>query len=459
MIERNSRRSIFENTVPIKHWPLVDESLIEERWRETFKNRCTAVTMYAEGYSAAEITKVTGVHRTALPRLALKCIEIAHDMRVMGFRGLVPYIHPNKSVRTAEARHKYPEARGGQAGLFRQTLDKYPKIEQQLIGSIRKQKSSRSVVHEKRISPKSLHSLFLKLLKAEGVGVTEWPFNCKQMGKRTIYDFFSKVLHESFDKTVMSREENEAGAHLAVGTGHKSLISFEEPFDAVQLDAYYINAFFSAEFNTPEGTTKDIQLQRLWMIAMVENNSGAVLAQNIVFRSEVSADDVVRVIRKAINPPQRLKLTIPGLEYPEGGGYPSEVNPNFSGASWGVIMLDGALAHLAKAIHERARKALGFSINWGPVGHFERRPDIERYFCSISKDIFMRMPSTTGSNPGNGRAPNGEKLAVNYKIRVEEVEQLVEVFTAQHNLTPSEGISYHSPLSFLNYYDSSEHFI
>jgi hypothetical protein len=99
------------------------------------------------------------------------------------------------------------------------------------------------------------------------------------------------------------------------------------------------------------------------------------------------------------------------------------------------MLLDGALVHLSNAVRERARNELGFIINWGPVGHFERRPNIERYFKKISDDVFMRYPSTTGSNPGNGRAKNAEENAVIYRLLADEAEQLIAVYTAQHNGT------------------------
>lgn len=116
---------------------------------------------------------------------------------------------------------------------------------------------------------------------------------------------------------------------------------------------------------------------------------------------------------------------------------------------------------MSQAIHARARKTIGFEINWGPVGHFERRPNIERLYSDIAKALFSRMPSTTGSHPHKGRAKDAQESAVKYKILAEDAEQLVSVYMAQHNVTPSEGISYNSPLDVLRYYvrEKADHFI
>lgn len=456
-----SRQETLANCPPIQVWPTVLDSLIKENQRESFNNRCRAVEMYVEGYPLAEIQDTTGILKNTISVLVKKCITLSFDGRIMGFRALIPFITLKEYVRKADEKHKYPEAQGGLSGIFTQTMKKFPKIEVKLIQYIKKKNSPQTNVHEKSIRAKDLHRLFLKLLKENSVNESQWPFNTKHQGFKTIQKYLDEVLDQSLGRTVSTREEQVALAHLAVGTGYEKFLSFEEPYEVVQLDAYSINAFFTAEFETPEGTTTDVQLERIWQIAMIEPISAAILAYSTIYRSEISADDVLEVIRKAVNKPERLVLTIPGLAYPENGGMPNEIFPQCQGALWGSIMLDGALAHLSNAVHDRARKSLGFSINWGPVAHFERRPDIERYFAKLSKDVFMRLPSTTGSNPGNGRAKKAEEKAVIYKIRAEEVEQLVAVFTTQHNLTPNEGTSFNSPIEVLKHYieKNADHFI
>jgi hypothetical protein len=456
-----SRQELLANCPPVSLWPTVQVSLIPENDQELFNHRCDAVTKYIDGYAISEIEETTGISQKLISSLVKRCLIYSSDGRILGFRALIPFINLKKYERKAQVNHKYPDAQGGLSGVFCNTLNKFPEIEKKLIQYIKKKNSPELNVHEKKIRAKDLHRLFIKLLKAKGVQDTEWPFNTKHLGFKTIQNYLDEVLDESLGRTVNTREEQVASAHLAVGTGHQRFLSFEEPYDVVQLDAYSINAFFTSEFETPEGTSVDIQLERIWHIAMIEPVSGAILAYKTVYRSEVSADDVMDVIRRAVNPPIKPEISIPGLLYPENGGLPNEIFPQCQGAVWGAIMLDGALAHLSNAVHDRARKQLGFIINWGPVAHFERRPDIERYFANLSKDVFMRLPSTTGANPHNGRAKNAEEKAVIYKIRADEVEQLIAVITAQHNITPHQGTSFNSPIEVLKYYleRNSDHFI
>lgn len=459
--ERRSRGERIGIAPPFGAWPTVAGSMLDDRNREQFTNRSAAVRMYLEGYPVREIAQATGINRGDLAKFADRCLETANDGRIMGFRALIPNLPLKKYQRVGEIKRKYPEAQGGLSGAFRQTLEQFPDIEEKLRKLVLKKNDQDTNVHEKKISATTLWDVFVKLLKKKGVGPTKWPFNTKHQGRKTIQRFLNETLDDAFARSVTTREERAAIAHLAVGTGHEPLIRFEEPYDCVEIDAFFINAFFSVQFETPEGTTTTVQLERIWLIAMIETISSSVLAHTIVYRSEVSAEDVLRVIRKAINPPEKMKLTIPGLVYPENGGLPNEVIPECVGAAWSVLMLDGALAHLSQAIHARARKAIGFEINWGPVGHFERRPNIERLFSDIAKEVFSRMPSTTGSHPHKGRAKDAQENAVRYKILAEEAEQLVSVYMARHNVMPSEGISYNSPLDVLRYYvkEKADHFI
>jgi hypothetical protein len=303
------------------------------------------------------------------------------------------------------------------------------------------------------LRPRDLHRIFIALIKDKGVAKTEWPFTAKFRGKRSIERYMRDVLARNFATTVNTREEQAARAHLHVGTGHEAFLTYDEPYAAVEIDAYEIESHLTVAFKTPEGTETEVLLERLWLIAAVDRFSSAILAYDVVYRSEVNADDVLRVIRQAATGRwTQREFTIPGLKYPPEAGLPNGVIPAAHGAIWTSMLFDGALAHLSKTIHERARTALGCSINWGPVGHFERRPNVERTFNQIAKDLFKRLPSTTGSGPKNGRADDAEKKAIRHRIRADEVEQLLDVTIAQHNATPSEGVSFLSPLDVLRYF-------
>lgn len=443
---------MLANAMPISLWPRPPDVVVPQNKREGYKRNCTAIEMYVNGVPVEEIQQVTGIPHNCFAKMLRRCLTVNEFGEIFGFNALIPDKRTKAYERTQERYVKFQEAQGGLSGVFNQTLKKYPSLEQYLIDLILKNVSIKNRVHEHRVMAIKIHKAFLDRLKQLGVSQDSWPFNTKYLGLSTITRYVRTILNQNFAKGVARREGKDAKAHLAVGTGKKSLIRFTEPYDGVELDAYHIDAFFTATFESPEGIQVDVQLDRLWWIAMVEVVSGAILAHTVVYRSEVNAGNVVDVIRNAVQIPDRIPLTIEGLAYPDQGGLPGEVIPQLKGALWSSMKLDNALVHLAKHIHNEVKGKLGFAINWGIPGHFERRPNIERLFGEISKSIFLRYPSTTGSGPKRGRADKAEEKAVKYKLRADEAEQLLAVRIAQYNAEPKEGAFYNSPLEVLKYF-------
>lgn len=442
-----SRNTALNNMPPINTWPTAIADGLQKKHQELFGARVEAIKLYFDGQPTQEVERITGINSKRLPSLAKKCLQISDDGRILGFRALLPYVRVKPHERKAPLKAKYPEAKGGFSGALNLLLTRFPGAEPMLIKMIL-QETSPGIVHEYKIRPRDLHRIFIKFLKDQGVAKQEWPFNCKFLGIRSIQKYMKDLLDRNFLKGVSVRGDSAARAHINVGTAESSLITFSEPYECIEIDAYKIEAHMTVEIETTEGTYAYVLLERLWLIAAVEWLSSAVLAYSIVYRSEVSADDVVKVIRDAATGRwARASLTLP-LEYPHGAGLPSGVIDSAQGVQWSVTMLDGALAHLATAVHDKCRKAFGFGINWGAVGRFERRPHVEGFFSRISRELFKRLPSTTGSSPQNGRADDAENKAVKYRIVAAEVEQVMDVVAAEMNHLPGGAFNI-SPLDTL----------
>lgn len=437
---------------PIEEWPEFDYSGLSPEDREFVESRETAVRMLVARKTYREIKLATGLDHNKVRKTMLVCLSLAPDGRIYGFRGLLPFTRLSRNVRKSPVLPKRTDQHGGMSCSLQDTLARFPDLARRLIAEIRK-KAQRDKIPEHRIRPVHLHRIFIGELKKLGVKETEWPFTTKYLGKRSVVGFMRDTLSADFGAAVTTRGNSDAKAHLATGSGQLSIIPFAEPFDAVEIDAYHIDALFSVAFKTLNGAEIEATMNRLWLIAAVERTSTAVLAYRVVYRSEVAASDVAAVIRDAIckkwTPRQ---LTIEGLAYPRSGGFPSGVIPEADGALWSVTMFDGALAHLASLIHDNIRKATGFTINWGAPGHFERRPNVEMLFKRISQNLFLRLPSTTGSNPKSGRADDAAEAAKKYKIRAADMDQMVEVMFAEYNGLPGEGNFYNSPLETLRYF-------
>ena len=447
-----SRNAEATSIPPIETWPTVHIDHEDLKLTEIFNSRKKAVTMYFSFAPLAEIQKTTGIRPANVVTMAKKCLLPASDGNILGLRALIPHMRHAPYTRTASTKTTRPRMKAGLTGALQQILSTHPEIENDLVAYIKKDAKTHRI-QEFKLRPKDLHRIFIRCLKEKNFPQDEWPFNTKLLGIRSIEKYMKIVIEKNFNKTVNTRGTQEAIAHLATGGGHNTFIYFDEPYAAVEIDAYQIESHLTVAIKTPDGTETDLLLDRLWLIAVVDQFSSAILAYSVVYRPEVNASDVIGVIRQAlVKRWEPMNLTIPGLRYEPNTGLPSGVIPEAYGQAWTSMFFDGALAHLSKAVHERARRAIGCVINWGPVGHFERRPNVERTFNQIAKDLFKRLPSTTGSNPLNGRANNAEEKAVRFQIRADEIEQLLDVSIAQHNALPSEGNSYLSPIEVIRYF-------
>ncbi|RQR85320.1 hypothetical protein DIE11_04670 [Burkholderia sp. Bp9012] len=412
---------------------------------QMLSSRVKAIKMFAEGKTYREIRTVTGQDGAMVRNLFRRCLELADDGRIQGYRALLPYVHIRPNVRRSEVREKRQEQQGGMSCALNAILTRLPDLEDKLVKRLKKDKRN----EPDHYHPTGAHlvRIFHETLRHENVTNTEWPFRTKHQGRQTIAPYMQSLFRQTFSRAVAYEGGDEAKAHAATGKGVLPIIPYSEPYDAVEIDAYKIDAFFSIAFETPEGTTTEITLRRLWLLAAVERMTTAVLAYSVVYASEVRATDVAALIRKAVVEVWQPKtLMAPALAYPTGSGLPSGVIPEAAHAVWSITMLDGALANLASQIHDTVRKSIGFIVNWGPPGHFEHRPNVERTFGKIARNVFQRLPSTSGADRGRGRAPDAEAAAARFKIRADEAEQLIDIHFAEHNALPGERNYYNSPL-------------
>jgi putative transposase len=453
----NYRVRLFESAGNPAHWPTVLTEALEPKEKEIYLKRCKAIVLYYEGHKIEYIKEVTSI--ADIIRLVKRCCLLAPDNQIWGFRALLPHQRIRPYRRISKVQRKLPEGRGGHAGALEQLFLSHPDIELYLVSLILKSKK-RSDVYEHKISARSLHWAFLRKLKEKGLSEMDWPFNTKHKAARSIASFLKKTIDNNFSSSVRARESSTAKAHLNLGIGKTPLVFFSDPYQAIEVDAHHIDAHSTVRFLNPSGTLTPVLIERLWILAVIDRASTCVLAISVIYRSEVGADDVIRVIAKAADCTwQRTDSGIPGVTFSPGAGYPWNRVEKSKQALWGTVMLDGALANLSTAVRERARKKLGFSLNYGPVAHFERRPNVERFFLKIHNDLFGRFVSTTGSNPHKGRAEDAEDNAIKYMVNAEEIERIIDVYTANHNATVTEGLFGLTPLEFIEQKCSDGHFI
>lgn len=444
------RRGDVEDSVRLSMpWDEIHVGDMTTKDRDIFERRMAAVQMYVSGETQADIWKNTHIKATELHRLLIRCLILAEDGLVWGARALIPYFRTNSYTRIAPISPSLPSQKSGCAGALGQVFRKYPQLEELLIRKILK-KEKNPELQEYRVKPMTIHRLFINQLKELGHPPADWPFNARYRGSRSIAKFMKSALSHNFEKHVTIYHEAGAKAHLPVGTGTEAVLRYSEVYEAWEIDSHKIDAEFTVGIRNADGLLSYIVVNRINILALVDCPSTAVIWYLVVYNTEVSATDVVRLITES------LRATLPapegnalGMTIKGDSGFPSEKIAALKHALPTVLLADNALSNLAASVSTGLRNKLGFFLNYGPPGHFEARPNVERTFRNIAGGIFQRFPNTTGASPMNGRAKNSADIARKYKIESSIIEELAYHHFAQHNALENEGIGYLSPLDYI----------
>lgn len=448
MSAKRSRREIESAIRSTQPWATVLTDGMDVHCKYLFDLRVKAIELYIEGDSIAAIKEATGISGSEVYRLINRCLSASNNGLVWGYQALIPSFRLGSYERVSPLKPKLPESKSGFAGVFSNLLARYPDLEPLLVRKILKLKYEQTV-YEFRISPKHVHKAMLDFLKKNDHPKDEWPYNTKLLGSRIIGTFVKKVLDQNFDRNVMVNSEAAAQAHLAVGSGKDAMLTYEYMMEAAEVDSYHVDADFIIGFENADGLLTYVPIERINILALVDRASTAVWWFLVVFRSEVSASDVVRLLTESLraNLP-RPKKEILGMSLKGDMGFPTEVFPELAHTIPTVLMPDNALSNLAVAVSNVLRKKLGYTLCFGPPGHFEYRPNVERSFKELAK-LFQRLPSTTGAGPGSGRAKDGIKIAAKLRIDASVIEELAFYHFALSNATPSEGIGFLSPHEYI----------
>lgn len=167
-----TRQSVIKDAVPLELWSTVLDVEFEEERREQFRAQVQAMRLYFSRVPVAKIEKQTGVHQTWLPKLAKRCLAIAADGRIQGFRACVPFSRAKNYCRTSKLPHNPLGIPSGLAGALGVVLRRFPDIEEQLVLYM-KNEAKHLAVSEYKLRPCDLHRIFLRCLTDKGVAATE----------------------------------------------------------------------------------------------------------------------------------------------------------------------------------------------------------------------------------------------------------------------------------------------
>lgn len=430
-------------------WPKVDKTFLSENERELFSKREVVIFSYFAGQPIKEITASHGYAKQFIYKMLKRCLATHNDGRKWGFRALIPHIHQVDYLRISPIR---PDHAGkGTSGALSRLLDRNTDIREEIESYLFKQKTENNSVHESRIRYGTIHTHFIKACRAKGIKGDEYPFNTKFMGYRGFHKFLKALEDTKYMETAKARYGKDAYRGMKIGGPEEPLNPATRPYMRVEFDGHNIDIVCTVQILNPFGGYTETTIDRIWLLTIKDTVSGTVIGYHLSFGREYNQFDVHECFKKALRPWERRELTIPGLKYPEDGGFPSEKFRELEWATFQEFLYDNARANISKESTRILVDITGCHVNAGPVGFPQHRAMVERFYGLLEENGFHRLPSTKGSNPSDVRRQNPEKQALKYKITSEHIEDLVEVLIAEYNGTRSLTTN-RSPLERLEYF-------
>lgn len=474
---RRSRSQIVELIKATMPWEEVSVQSLEPEASEIYRHRKDALERYMKGDTIESIKHATTIDGSYLKKMIKRCLTVAPDRFVYGYRALLPNVAIKAYQRKKKVDPSLWQTGAGLSGVLGAIFERYPDLEPELRKLILRKISKEKKPNNKKsrdgnpknnkievqgfaYRSKDVHAAFIDLLEKKGLPKTEWPFNTMFHGLRTLSGYVSRVREENYEAAVYITGDRGAIAHIPTGTGYRSLTKSTGLMEAVEIDSHTIDDMFVLALQHEDGLETYHIMKKLHLLAAVDSRTAAALWYYVVHGDDVTAEDVVALIRQMLSPElPKPKFTLGGLKLYSGAGFPADVIPEMRQAQPSFFRLDNALAHLANKVSNDLRKQIGCINEYGVPGRPERRPNIEHAFKCIATDLFQRFPNTTGAGPDNGRPMNPDLAAIKYQIKSDELDQLVYAHFANSNAEPTERLRSLSPLEAVAQLVAKEHYI
>jgi|JI6StandDraft_1071083.scaffolds.fasta_scaffold20434_3 putative transposase len=433
-------------------WPEFDASTLQDRQRAIYLARRRAVELYVANTALTTIEAETGIKRGALYRHFDHCVAPHVDGRVFGWRALVPYARVASYQRISRIQIQ-PDGSGA-AGAMDDLLQRHPALADWITQQIRlkriavQQTSTSSGLRVRLRGLKHVHSDFLRQCRTAGLTAADYPFNAQRMAIRSLAMVVRVRALQSF-----GRAARLGGASRLKGLPHESSAPpAQQVLDVVEFDGHRLDVRLKVVVRDPLGFEHQFEIERLWLLVIMDVYSRAVLGYHVSLGREYSRYDVIRTIEAALQPHRPRQFTLPGVGYGALGGFPSGKLSELGYATWRWFKLDNAKANLADDVRHALAEFIGCFVDAGPAHSPDDRPYIERFFGSIATGLSSRLPGYTGTGAKDlRRALADPKGNLRLYVSLDELEELLEAAIATYNASPHDGLNGRTPLEAVEY--------
>ena len=422
----NKSMNVYNLRIIQETWSKLLIDYLPESDKNTFIQGKKAVDMYINGAILEDIEKETHIHKTRIKRLVERCLQVDETGNMYGYSALLP----KKNIKKMN-------------GNFNKLLIEYPSLIKFISGNYL---GNKKYTLEKNMNLRTLHSKFLDECRHLGIQNYEYPFSTKSLGYVSLINYVKKIKNINPDKSIQRENKDMIQKFCSTGQGQKYSFDAIAPYQVVQIDGHKIDIIYSVEVEDKEGFVKLMPATRMWLIAVIDVATRTILGYSLSQNENYNQSDVLKAIRNSIIPHKNIEFKITGLNYPPKGGFPSDLFTESKWALFDTIMLDNAKSHLAKNVVNKLTMSLKCAINFGSVATPETRGIVERFFGTLERGGYHKLPATTGQNIYDAKRKNPEKASVKYNITFDEIAEITEYLIAEYNNSAHSSLENQTPL-------------
>lgn len=349
---------------------------------------------------------------------------------------LVPYRRTKKAQRSAPLQ-KLGEHRGYQSA-FTGLLAELPELKERLDEFL-VQGLARGINHEVPTN-RALFGHYKTVLKQLNWPKDLYPYTTKRMAYTGLINYSRIRIEELRRRRTVQRKNKQTFRTM----------SETQAFREIQIDEQIVDMETYELFYEPGQGLAPQRISRCSLILAVDVGTYSVLGYVLVLTDSPNQDDLLTLFDQLIKRWKPAKLTMPGLEYIPGSGFPSSFIPEKMRFTFGLVRFDNALIHHAHSIRDAVTNKFGAAIHLGLPGTPRRRPWVEHMFNVINQEVH-RLPSNTGSHlrdPKREPKANRKQVPV---ISTEHFDEILSVAFTEYNIMPRTRLAGQTPLEVVEY--------
>lgn len=385
---------------------------ISDDERPGFTKRLTAIKAVRDGVGFPSIQAETGLVRQQVAYRIRRLNVIAVDGKPLRLRALLDGAQQQRSYPTDAASMGRPVA-GSRKALFKQ----HPDIHSKLVDLALNGKHPNFTTRLKRESVKVdlVHELLLVLCTEKGISAPNWPYCGQLEGKRAIRDWMLSLRAQELQDQQRARAEafqQEAKKHSALRC-----------YARVEADAHSIAVKWILRFPSLRGEGYiDMVVDRLFLIALLECSSGAILGRSYAFGTNYSGSDLMRAVNHALLPWKKLT----GYEsyYQQKDGMPTG-EAVLQWRAWDTLGVDSAMAHSCSVALVTLARAVNCVVEIGPVGVPDVRAAMEGFFSELN-EVIHQLPGFEGK-PHERDGKSG-RVIIDFDLLIAVIDLLIARF-------------------------------